>query len=118
MLGLEVFIVPRLHECSPDVDAYLEEIENTTYQVDWSGHHGWILCKEHAGGHLNWERWWRVWGGNYPNGWLKEIAYMDWGILTPDNFYRVPWVTVTRNLMPSRKAAYHFWWWLKKPRLS
>ena len=114
MLGLEIFISPRKHEYSEIADIYLKEIMDTTNQIDWSGYRGWILCKEHFGIHWKWERYWRIWGGNYPDGWLNEIEYMDWGILTCGNFDDVPWITVTKRQMPSRKLSWDFWRWLKK----
>ena len=117
MLGLEIFISPRKHEYSEIADIYLKEIMDTTNQIDWSGYRGWILCKENFGVHWKWERYWRIWGGNYPDGWLSEIAYMDWGILTHANFDDVPWITVAKRQMPSRKLSWDFWWWLKKRKV-
>lgn len=114
MLGLELFLTPRFLETSEIVDMYLQEIMDTSRPISWSGYQGWILCKEIPGHHYKWERFWRVWGGQYPYEWLSRIAYMDWGILTPQNFEDVPWVTVVAKKMPSRKMSFKFWWWLKE----
>lgn len=118
MLGLEIFLTPRSLKTVPLADAYLQEICDTCAPLNWKYPKGWMICSEEVGIWPRWNRHWRIWIANYPYGWLKEIAYTDWGILTEENFHRVPWVTVVKNKMPTRKASFKFWWWLKRKGVS
>ena len=104
MLGFEIFLTPRSLETNPSADIYLQEIRDTCVPLNWNFSPGWTVCCQEAGTWPRWNRHWRIWTANYPYGWLKEIAYSDWGILTRDNFHRVPWVTLFRSKMPTRKA--------------
>lgn len=115
MLGLEVLLAVRSLEHSDKADCFLQEVMDTCLPMEWEGCGGWIVAREEQA----WQsrkpcRYWRIWGANYPYGWLKDIAWTDGSILTADNFNDVYWVTVVKNRMPSRKMSWKFWWWLKR----
>lgn len=115
MLGFEVLLAVRSLEHSEKADHFLQEVMDTCQPMEWEGRNGWIVAREkwlHSP--RKWTRFWRIWGANYPYGWLKDIAWTDGSLLSADTFNKVPWVTVVKNQMPSRKMSWKFWWWLKR----
>ena len=93
MLGFEIFLTPRSLETNPSADIYLQEIRDTCVPLNWNFSPGWTVCCQEAGTWPRWNRHWRIWTANYPYGWLKALF---------------------RSKMPTRKASFKFWWWLRK----